>query len=145
TVPAGGSEASSLVIDTAPSTPPGQYPFTVAATDGFISIQSTGLLSVGDFTLSASPISFSTPGTATVNVNLTVTPLYNYGQGISNVSCSNLPVGASCPSSTDGTFPIVLNKVAAGTYNISITAVGITPVLAHTVQVQIRVAPQPVV
>lgn len=145
TVSAGGSESSSFTINTSTSTPPGQYPFTVTASDGYISVPSSAVLSVGDFTLTASPSLISTPGTATLNFDLTVTPLYNYGQGISNVSCSNLPVGMSCPSSTYGTFPIVLNKVAAGTYNISITAVGITPVLTHTVQVQIQVVAQPLV
>ena len=143
-LPSGGSSVSSVVVSTSSSIPPGQYSFPVTATDGFITLSSTALLNVGDFALTVSPTSIGVPWTSNPIFNATVTPIYGYSEGVT-ISCSNLPAGMTCPSTSPGNFPINLNKVAPGTYTITIVASGTGNSLSHSVQVQIQVVPQPLV
>jgi len=143
-VPSGGSSVSSLTVGTSSSILPGQYSFPVIATDGFITLSSTALLNVGDFALAVSPTSISVPWTSNPIFNAIITPIYGYSEGVT-ISCSNLPAGMTCPSTSSGNFPIKLDKVAPGTYTITIVGSGTGNSLSHSVQVQIQVVPQPLV
>jgi len=143
-VPAEGSSVSKLTIHTTTSLPPGQYSFSVSATDGFVTLTSTPTLNVGDFAFTASPTSVSTPGTANLLFNLDLTSLYGYNE-LATFTCTNLPNGMTCPSTSYGNFPIDLNNVADGTYTVTIVATGIGNSLTHSANVQIQVSSQPVV
>jgi hypothetical protein len=144
-VPSGGSSVSSFVVSASSSIAPGQYPFSITATDGFVNLSSPAFLNVGDFALTVAPTSISVPTTSSPVFHVTITPLYGYNQGVT-ISCTNLPAGMTCPSTsttTTGNFPINLNKVADGTYTIAIVASGTGNSLSHSVSIQIQVVPQP--
>ncbi len=141
---AGGSSVTNLTIHTSSSMPPGQYPFSINATDGFVNLTENTWLNIGDFSFSVTPTSISTPGTANLLFSLNLTSLYGYNE-LATFTCNNLPSGMTCPSSNYGNFPIDLNNVADGTYTITITAAGNGNTLTHSANVQIQVSAQPVV
>ncbi len=98
-LPAGGSNATSLVLNVAAPLPVGTYTFNAVASDASISTTATGSFQIGDFGIqfdSAGPSALTT-GFETFFVDLN--SLNNY-QGVVNVTCSGLPAGASCQTGT---------------------------------------------
>jgi hypothetical protein len=147
TVPADGVASTAFSESTATSVAPGIYPFTIAATDGFITLNAAAALEVGDFNLALSPpLVVSSTGTATFS--LSVGQLYGYYANIS-LSCSNLPAGASCQPQTQAfaggfSVPLVVNfsnAVAPGTYTFTLTATSNSIVHTTTAQFQVVTAP----
>lgn len=129
-VEAGASNGNTFSITTEPSIAPGDYPFTVGASDGFTSVNSPAVLRVGDFSLALSPASVSVAATGSANYMLATTLEFGYGQPVT-VSCSGLPTGATCAlqgqtiqllESGSQSFLVDLTSVAAGTYKFTVTA-----------------------
>lgn len=140
TVPPAGSAATTFNITPPLGLAPGSYPFTVSVSDGYVTLPTPETLLVGDFTLSVTPSSIVAQATSSVNLNANINYLFGYGQGPS-LSCSGLPVGASC-SFTSG-FVLQLNQVAVGNYTFTVTATSNS--LVHTATVQLQVISTPIV
>jgi hypothetical protein len=135
-------------IPTSTSTPPGSYVFTVTATDGSITLNSTPTLLVSDFTMSASPQSVSVDPTSLASYDLTFGALFGFNQMI-HLTCSGLPAGANCQTQnfyfvgTGEGVGINLSNVAPGTYNVMFT--GTIGPLTHSATVQLTVVSRPAI
>jgi hypothetical protein len=139
-VPPAGSGATDFTITPPLNLAPGSYPFTASITDGYVTFSTPETLLVGDFTLGVTPSSVIAQATSSVNLNFNINYLFGYGQGPS-LSCSGLPVGASC-SFTSG-FVLQLNQVAVGNYTFTVTATSNS--LVHTATVQLQVISTPII
>jgi len=143
----GGEVDTSFTITAAPSLGPGQYPFQITATDGFIEISAPAILQVGDFGLSLSPSHVMVAPSATAAFTLTTAEDFGYRAGVT-LSCSNLPAGATCATGSSAagsseTFSVNVGAVAAGTYTFTVT--GTSNSLTHTASGQLTVFAEPVV
>jgi hypothetical protein len=143
TVPPAGSETTNFTITPPLNLVPGIYPFTVSATDGYVTITNPSTLYVGDFTFNLSPASVMAQTTDTVNLAVNINYLFNYLQPVDLV-CSGLPAGASCNASPNsGLVVLQLTQVALGNYTFTVT--GTSNSLVHTTTVQLQVVSTPVV
>ena len=93
----------------------------------------TGFGQQSDFTFSATPTSAAVPAGKSAQFNLTITPIGGFAQPIS-LSCSGLPAGASCSSTTanpvtpSGTTTItVIVNTALRTLTPSGRPIGVQP------------------
>jgi hypothetical protein len=84
---AGTSIGALTLTDTAPGSPQ------------VILLTGTGFGQQSDFTFSATPTSAAVPAGKSAQFNLTITPIGGFAQPIT-LSCSGLPAGASCSSTT---------------------------------------------
>lgn len=142
-VPAAGSAATSFTITPPSSLAPGNYPFTVSATDGYVTIKTPATLQVGDFSLGLTPTSATVQATSATNFSLNIGDLFGYSQPV-DLACSNLPTGASCNIEASSDLIVVnLSNVAVGTYTFTVT--GTSNSLVHTATAQLHVISTPVV
>lgn len=138
TVPPAGSAATTFTIAPPLNLASGSYPFAVSATDGYVTLTGPSTLLVGDFTFSISPTSIVAQTTSSVNLNPNISYLFGYDQS-PNLSCSDLPAGASCTN--NGGFVLQLNQVAVGNYTFTVTATSNSLVHAASVQLQVISTP----
>jgi len=139
-VPPGSHGSVAISISTNPSIAPGSYPFRVQITDGVETFFPTGILSIGDFTLSLSPAILAVPSNGVANFTYTIGSLFNYRAQV-NLSCSNLPSGTSCQPSfafpgSSGTLQITLNQAPPGNYTFTLT--GTSETVSHTATAQLQ-------
>jgi hypothetical protein len=118
----GGSNSTSLIVNTTSSTPMGVYPIRITASDGTASSQITATLDVGDYSVSISPgiETVLQSGTASYNLNLTSTNNYS---GPFAGSCTGIPSPAVCSVSFQAnayTASIQANELAIGNYNFTV-------------------------
>jgi hypothetical protein len=115
------------VITTPASIAPGNYPYTVTATDASGSTSTAATLKVGDFSVSLAPASVNAASSGTANYTLGSTMDFGFDE-VLIISCSGLPTGATCASqgqqvaSASQPFAINLSGVAAGTYTFTVSA-----------------------
>jgi hypothetical protein len=146
-VPAGAISIDSFTVSTTANIATGSYPFNVQITDGVETFFPAGTLNVGDFTLSLSPASQTVSTSGVANYTYTIGSIANYNL-IVNLSCTNLPSGASClplfayPGSS-GPLQVSLNQVAAGDYTVTLT--GTSDTVTHTASTQLQVVAVPAV
>jgi hypothetical protein len=118
-VPAGGNNSTSLMINTTASTPTGIYPITIQASDGAITSQSTITLEVGDYSISVTPNSQTALPNTTVFYTINLATTNNYGGGNFTGTCAGIPAPAVCTvSSLIAT--IQTTTLAAGNYNFTV-------------------------
>jgi subtilase family serine protease len=143
-----GSGTSTLAITTTASTPTGSYPLTVTGTDGILTHTTpvTMVVTVPDFSLSATPASQAIVSGDSTSYTATIAPLNGY-TGTVTFSVSGLPAGATAtftPASvTDsGSSTLAISTTAgttpAGNYVLTITASDGT--LTHTAAVNLSVS-----
>jgi hypothetical protein len=144
----GASNGNTFSVTTEPSIAPGDYPFTVGATDGFTSVNSAAVLQVGDFSLALSPASVSAAATGTANFTLATTLEFGYN-ALLTISCTGLPAGATCAwqgqtiQSASEPFAVNLASVAAGTYTFTVSATD-GAALTHSTTAQLKVSGAPI-
>ena len=143
-----GSGQTVFTVMTAASTPPGTYTLTLQGTDGSNTHTNTvtlvvNAITVGDFSLSASPSAFNIKHGRSGSTTVTVTGTGGFN-GTVSFSTSGLPNGASAsfaPTTVTGsgstTCTIKTAPSNRGTYMITIT--GTSGTLTHTTQVQITI------
>jgi hypothetical protein len=146
-----GSGSSTLSINTATNTPPGNYALTVTGTSGALTHTATVAISVNalpDFTLSASPASQTVVAGSATSYTATVTSSNGFNGNV-GLSVSNLPTGVAAtlsPTSVTGSGTSTLSittaaNTAPGTYTLTVT--GTSGTLTHTTTVGISVNPKP--
>jgi hypothetical protein len=139
----GAINGNTFMITTDPTIAPGQYPFTVTASDGFASISSSAVLQIGDFSISLSPTSVTGTATGTANFTLTTTLDFGYNE-ILTLTCSGLPSGATCASQGQSiqapSQPFVVNlaSVPGGTYDFNVSATN-GAMLTHSTGAQLQI------
>jgi subtilase family serine protease len=145
-----GSGSSTLAIVLANPTTPGTYGLTITGTDtpaGLThSVSATLVISVPDFTLSASPSSQTVNQGAPASYSVTLTPLAGY-TGTVSFAVSGLPAGTSAtfnPSSLVNSGSTALNATTSisttpGSYTLTIT--GSDGTLSRTTQVTLVITP----
>ena len=118
---AGSSVGALTLTDNAPGSPQ------------IVLLTGTGFGQQSDFTFSAAPTSAAVPAGKSAQFNLTITPIGGFAQPIS-LSCSGLPAGASCSSTTanpvtpSGTTTItVIVNTALRTLTPSGRPIGVQP------------------
>jgi len=121
-VPAGGSASTSVVINTTSSTPLGQYPFTIQASDGVVTSTVAATLGVGDYSVSITPSSRIVLQNTTASYTVNVTSIDNYSGNFTG-TCSGIPSPAVC--SVNGFFAgwtasIQTNNLAVGNYSFTV-------------------------
>jgi subtilisin family serine protease len=119
----GGSNGTSLIINTSSATPFGIYPITVQATDGAVTSQLKITLDVGDFSVSLTPSSKTALANTTVSYAITIATTNNYGGNFSG-ACTGIPAPAVCtvnPYLNGWTASIQTNNLAAGNYNFTVS------------------------
>jgi subtilisin family serine protease len=122
------------------------YPFTIIASDASITHQINATLKVGDFAIVLSPNSQSALPGAVLNFGVTVTSVNGYNQAV-NLSCGNLPPGASCAFDSSNivaqnpgftaALTITLPALAQGSYPFTVS--GASGPVTHTQAGQIVV------
>jgi hypothetical protein len=138
--------SASFTISTTPQIPVGTYSFRVQVTDGSQTLYASGTLHAGDFSVSLQPSRLSIPSYSSV-ANFSYTILSNNYNGVLvELSCSNLPPGAACPTSFDpvgssGTLPITLNQTPPGNYTFTISATSGSDTHSTTAQLQLLAVP----
>jgi subtilase family serine protease len=143
-----GSGTSTLAITTTASTPTGSYPLTITGTDGILTHTTpiTMVVTVPDFSLSATPASQAIVSGDSTSYTATIAPLNGY-TGTVSFSVSGLPAGATAtftPASvtTSGSSTLAISTTAgttpAGNYVLTITASDGT--LTHTAAVNLSVS-----
>ena len=137
-----GTAATDFTITPATSLAPGSYPFTVSATDGYVTVSGPATLRVGDFGLSVAPTSLTTQATSTAKFTVNIDDLFGYAQSV-DLSCSGLPSGASCTFPNSSALELQLDQVPVGTYSITVT--GTSNSLLHTAAVKLQVISTPVI
>jgi FG-GAP-like repeat len=144
-VEAGLTNGNTFNVTTSSSIAPGEYPFTVSASDSSDVFMAPAMLEVGDFTIGLSPSSLSAPPSGQANYVVTVTSLFGYQQG-ETLSCSNLPAGASCAlqgqSALGGAQPFTLNLSSIPQGNYTFTVTGTSNSLVHSATAQLQVGAQ---
>ncbi len=142
----GATNGNTFAITTDSSIAPGEYPFTVTASDGFASVMGPAVLTIGDFSISLSPPSLSPPPSGAATFTLASADLYGYMQNIT-LGCSGLPSGATCASqgqviqSSSQTFVVNLASVAPGMHTFTVT--GASNSLVHSAMATINVPAEP--
>ena len=142
-----GSGTSTLAITTTTATPTGSYPLTITGTDGVLTHTTpiTLVVTVPDFSLSATPASQTIENGGSASYTATVAPLNGY-TGTVSFSVSGLPAGATAtftPASvtTSGSSTLAvtttLGTTVAGNYVLTITATDGT--LTHTANVTLSI------
>ena len=142
-----GSGTSSLAISTTASTPIGSYPLTISGTDGVLTRTApiTLVVTVPDFSLSATPASQTIVNGGSASYTATVAALNGY-TGTVSFSVSGLPAGAtatfspaSVTNSGSSTLAITTTSgtTPAGSYVLTITASDGT--LTHTANVSLSI------
>jgi N-acetylneuraminic acid mutarotase len=101
----------------------GNYTVTVAGTSAGVTETTTVPLTVAsappaNFTLGASPSSFTVQSGASGTVSLTITPEYGFSSAV-NFACSGLPAGAACSFSPTTVTPSGAAATAALTISTS--------------------------
>jgi hypothetical protein len=126
-----GSGSSTLTVNTSSSTPVGSYPMTIAATSGNLVHSTRVTLTVGDFSIAASPSSQTVSGNAKTTYTVTVTALGPFSATVS-FSISGLPTRSSAsfsPTSVPGSGNTKLTisikpRAPIGTYPLTISGTG---------------------
>ncbi len=143
------TNSATFIITTQPGIAPGQYPFTVIASNGFASFSAPAVLNIGDYALSLSPASLAASPTGMADYTLTISDYFGYEEYVT-WSCSNLPNGASCapqgpPPPFGGAQPLVinLNSVLPGSYTFTVT--GTSDSYSRTATAQFVVTAQSIV
>jgi hypothetical protein len=147
-VPIGSVGEATFTVTTDPSIAPGSYPFTVSASDGFVTLNATETLNVGDFTIAMLPASVTAQPGGTATYNLSIGSAFGYMQAVT-VTCSNLPAGAICRQQgqtfpVQGTEPFAVDlngNVPAGTYTFTVTGTSNSLVHSTTAQLQVVTIP----
>ncbi|MGA2344841.1 MAG: FG-GAP-like repeat-containing protein, partial [Candidatus Sulfotelmatobacter sp.] len=122
TLPPGGTNGTSLIINTTSSTPAGIYPITIQASDGAITSQLTVTLDVGDYSISITPSSQTVLQTTTATYTVNVTSINNYGANFTG-TCTGIPAPAVCTVNGSGigwSASIQTNTLAVGNYNFTV-------------------------
>jgi hypothetical protein len=137
--------SSTLTICTSGSTPAGSYTISITGVSGSLNHTTVVILTVQDFSLSATPSSQTvTPGTGT-SYTVSTTALNGF-TGVISLSISGFPSGASAsfnPTSISGTGSSTLTVTTSsttpgGTYPLTIT--GTSGTVSHTTTVNLVVA-----
>jgi subtilisin family serine protease len=121
----------------------GSYPFTVIATDGVVTAQTSATLVVSDFSVSITPASQITSPGQVGNFNLVLSSLAGWNQQI-QISCPVSPVGPKCLSDGLSLFPgnytlgIDPQSAPLGSYTVNITANGAGVIHTATAQLSIE-------
>ncbi|HET9741317.1 MAG TPA: FG-GAP-like repeat-containing protein [Terriglobales bacterium] len=138
---AGATARIPLTIITSSSTPLGNYPVPVSASDGFAPTGTTIPVGVGDFSLAVSPAILTAGPTGFVFAKVIATYSNGLGETIS-FSCSGLPISVRCtggfvtPMITSAA-ELSTNQAPAGDYPFQI--VGTLNALTHTADAVLRV------
>ena len=142
----GAANGNTFTITTDPTIAPGEYPFTVTASDGFASVMTAAVLEIGDFSISISPPSLSPPPSGTATFTLASADVFGYTQSIT-LGCSGLPNGATCAlqgqaiQSSSQPFVVNLASVPPGPHTFTVT--GTSNSLTHSAMAQINVPAEP--
>ena len=97
-------QSSTLTLSGLSATTANPYVFTVTGTSGSQSATVNLTVLLETFTLAGSPALDTVTAGAPANYTITVTPLFGFNQQV-NLSCSNLPAGASCTFSPSSVTP----------------------------------------
>jgi hypothetical protein len=153
TPPANNTTTSTLTLNVG-AVGPGNYPFTVTATNDDLvrtfNMTLTVAAVVPDFSLACNPASVTPPLGGSDTTTCTVSSQNAYSDLV-NLACSSLPAGITCSfnptgvtppadGSANSTLTVDLDvSVQAGSYNISLD--GTDGVLSHSSPLAVNVAP----
>ena len=142
--------SATLTVSTSTTTPAGTFMFAISGVGGGITTGVTAELTVfvgPDFTLAVTPPSQS----VTAGASATYTISINAGGGFSDpvsLSCSDLPVGASCSFSPNPSLPgsatltvSTSTTTPAGTFTFTISGVGGGITIGVTAELTVIVGP----
>jgi hypothetical protein len=144
----GAVDAPNLVVSPSSAAVVGSYPFTVVATDGFVTQQVSATLNIGDFGISLSPLTATVPPSGSTNYSLTISSVNNYN-GVVQICASGLPVGAAmnCNGLIAGTsnWPLTIQttNVLPGNYTVTVTGTGGSVTRHATATLQVQAAGSP--
>jgi hypothetical protein len=141
------TSSSTLSVTTSTSTPTGSYTLTLTGVSGTLTHVTTVTLvvSLPDFTLSASPASQTVAQGGLTSYGVTISQLAGFTGQVS-LSVGGLPGGANGsfapnPATTASTLSVTTSSITAlGTYTLTIT--GVSGSLTHTATVALTVAPR---
>ena len=135
---------STLTFTASQSATPGSYPITLSGTYGGTTLTTSMTLNVTDFTLAASPASFSLSPGGSKTTAISLTPLYGF-TGSAALSVTGMPPGMTAgfaPASVSAGSPSTLTvsadtTVAQSTYSLTVSGVanGVTRTTTVTVKV----------
>jgi subtilisin family serine protease len=123
-VPPGGSNGTSLIINTSSNTPVGVYPITVVATDGAITSQLKITLDVGDYSVSIAPSSETVLSNTTATYVINVKSINSYSANFTG-TCTGIPAPGVCAVTGSGgggwSVSIQTNTLSLGSYNFTVS------------------------
>jgi hypothetical protein len=139
--------SSTFSMTTSASTPVGTYTLAITGVSGSLThtTSATFVVSLPDFTLSASPSGRSVSADGTTGYSVAISPIAGFA-GQVTLSASGLPTGASGtftpnPATTSSTFSVTTStSTPVGTYTLTIA--GVSGTLRHTITVALTVTPR---
>jgi subtilisin family serine protease len=120
-VPAGGSNRTSLLLNIAAPLPVGTYTFDVVAADAAIAESVPGSFQVGDFGIQLQSTGDPALPSGQEILQVDLSSINNY-QGSVSLTCSGLPIGASCTGggTVFGIATSVITGIGVVTSNVSV-------------------------
>jgi hypothetical protein len=118
-VPPGGSNSTSMLVQTSANTPFGVYPITIQASDGAVTSQAKVILDVGDFNVNLTPASKTVLANSTATYTANISTTNNYGGNFAG-TCTGIPAPAVC-SVNGRNVSIQTNTLAAGNYSFTVS------------------------